>query len=83
MTIPVIGHIPNGWEYNADNSEENYREYDCISSEFGTMTYASVTEKDDEFFVTGCIMGRDKVEESFDNAKDANRRAIDFMEENP
>lgn len=83
MTIPVIGHIPDDWEYEPDKSGKEYREYDCSSSEFGTMTYTSISEKDGEFFVTGCLMGRDKVEESFDNAKEANRRAINFMEDNP
>lgn len=82
MTIPVIGHVPEGWEYDPENSDDGYRQYDSVSSEFGTMTYASITEKDGQFYVTGCIMGRDKVEEDVDNAKDANRRAIDFMEEN-
>lgn len=83
MEIPVIGHIPDGWEYSPESSEGYYRQYDCKSSQFGTMTYTSITNQDGEFYVIGCIMGRDKVDESFDNAKDANRRAIDFMESNP
>ena len=70
--------------YYSKQSRKYHREYRCIGSIYGSLTFTSIREKDDgRFYVTGSIMGEDKINKDFSECDEANQRAIEFMREYP